>query len=380
MDSLHLKHETLNGLLTHPVNIRLNVAPRRIEYVREHIKNDLQITKALLDGVITFCFDESEYDCLRIEEDRPYVTPGSCKIGPVEFELDAELNITKFELDKDEGCQNKPFMRGIWSLLMNTYPSELDSAIKQYLQKGDKCTIEGLNRVGLDLFEQEYLREDTSIKLVPWRVEFEPIRLSHIVDILHTRSKGKHKFFKLEDIKKMFKEIDERMQEMYRERLGYGELQRVEPYKEVERYVVSTKRGPWKLNATVSRMSNGSDELGRVSIRLSYAAKKFTYLTAVEEVEYLGFVMTTSSIGPILFSTKLFNDLAKNKEQIVLNCVNEKLVQKSYKKKLFMYTGPNVFIKAVDEPCASLQEFLDRLTEPKETTAEVIAQWILESC
>ena len=376
MCKLRLKHKTLSELLKDPIRIRLSVTPGRVKTVRERTKCDLRIRKALLGILIRFWFDEYGYETLDIPAYQSDVTAGSWKIGPVRFELDAELNVTKFELDRDEACGSRLVMREIWDLLRKRYPSEVESIFEQYTQEGDKLTTEELNRIALDLFEQKYLKETKNIRLVPQSVELEPIQLSHVVDALRTGSKVKREFFKFEDIKQAFEKIHEKLVELY----AYREIQQVEPYEEVEHYVVSAKKGPWRLSATVSRMSNGSDELGHISLRLSYAGREFTGLTVLDDTYDFGLVMATSQIEPMLFSTKLFSDLARDREQIVLSCVNEKLVRQSDKYELCMYTGRDMCVKAVDKPCASLQEFLDRLTEPKETTAEVIAQWILESC
>ena len=376
MCKLRLKHKTLSELLKDPIRIRLSVTPGRVKTVREDTKCDLRIRKALLGILIRFWFDEYGYETLDIPAYQSDVTAGSWKIGPVRFELDAELNVTKFELDRDEACGSRLVMREIWDLLRKRYPSEVESIFEQYTQEGDKLTTEELNRIALDLFEQKYLKETKNIRLVPQWIELEPIQLSQVVDALRTGSKVKREFFKFEDIKQAFEKIHEKLVELY----AYREIQQVEPYEEVEHYVVSAKKGPWRLSATVSRMSNGSDELGHISLRLSYAGREFTGLTVLDDTYDFGLVMATSQIEPMLFSTKLFSDLAKDREQIVLSCVNEKLVRESNEKELCMYTGSNMCVKAVDKPCASLQEFLDRLTEPKETTAEVIAQWILESC
>ena len=378
MCKLRLKHKTLSELLKDPIRIRLSVTPGRVKTVRERTKCDLRIRKALLGILIRFWFDEYGYETLDIPAYQSEVTAGSWKIGPVRFELDAELNVTKFELDRDEACGSRLVMREVWDLLRKRYPSEVESIFEQYTQ--DKLTTEELNRIALDLFEQKYLKETKNIRLVPRWIELEPIQLSHIVDALHAESKGTHKFFKLEDIKQAFEKIDKQLWEMHLAGSAYGEVQRAEPYKELKRYVVSAKKGPWRLSAAVSRMSNGSDELGHISLRLSYAGREFTGLTVLDDTYDFGLVMATSQIEPMLFSTKLFSDLARDREQIVLSCVNEKLVRQSNEKELCMYTGRDMCVKAVDKPCASLQEFLDRLTEPKETTAEVIAQWILESC
>ena len=153
-----------------------------------------------------------------------------------------------------------------------------------------------------------------------------------------------------------------------------------ETYKEVERYTMSTKHRSWRLSATIQRMVSTNSEAAFVRIKLSHTGRQLTHLALVHKTAfYYGLELEPSSIGLMISSPEQFNDWS-NKEQIVLSCINNELVRQSDKNNLYIYRGPQLCVKAVDKPCASLQEFLERLGEPKQTTAEVIAEWILESC